>query len=137
MNNFPTLGLTTAWYLPKSSRIKIFLKCLELFFHALGPDCFEFRACLAFRCLCSQNIKKNIQISPPKGIKEWLKILGSSGYFNGIVVQQYPFMLVKLESNHAQFHMVLSFNLKTYIFLCLVANNISEAFESDITKSIY
>ena len=82
--------------------------------------------------------KKNIQISPPKGIKEWLKILGSSSYFNGIVVQQYPFMLVKLESNHAQFHMVLSFNLKTYIFfLCLAANNISEAFESDITKSIY
>ena len=49
----------------------------------------------------------------------------------------YPFMLVKIESNHAQFHMVLSFNLKTYIFLCLAANNISEAFESDITKSIY
>ena len=66
--------------------------------------------------------KKNIQISPPKGIKEWLKILGSSGYFNGIVVQQYPFMLVKLESNHAQFHMVLSMLLILFGFF-LFPNN--------------
>ena len=72
LNNFPTLGLTTAWYLPKSSRINIFLKCLELFFHALRPDCFEFRACLAIRCLCSQNIKKYSN-KPTKGYKRMVE----------------------------------------------------------------
>ena len=41
-------------------------------------DCFEFRACLAGRCLCSQNLNENSN-KPAKGI-----ILRRSGYFKYI-----------------------------------------------------
>ena len=45
-------------------------------------DCLKFRACLDGRCLCSQNIKTNIQISPPRVRNYNANILRRSGYYS-------------------------------------------------------
>ena len=58
------------------------LKISGIIFSYHLPDGFEFRACLASRCLCSQNINKYSNKHASKGYERIIPRLRISGYFS-------------------------------------------------------